>query len=121
MTGSVRAAEDPSADRRARTLWWAALATGGFALALGVVVVTAGLVGDQLLHPGLAGALRAGWIGLYAGVGVYLAWRRPAWGLGVLMTTVAALTAVACLDASPARSPTRCRASSRSPSCRWRP
>ncbi len=99
MTGSVRAAEDPSADRRARTLWWAALATGGFALALGIVVVTAGLVGDQLLHPGLAGALRAGWIGLYAGVGVYLAWRRPAWGLGVLMTTVAALTAVACLDA----------------------
>ena len=99
MTGPVRAAEDPSADRRARTLWWAALATGGFALALGVVVVTAGLVGDQLLHPGLAGALRAGWIGLYAGVGVYLAWRRPDWGLGVLMTTVAALTAVACLDA----------------------
>ena len=99
MTGPVRAAEDPSADRRARTVWWAALATGGFALALGVVVVTAGLVGDQLLHPGLAGALRAGWIGLYAGVGVYLAWRRPDWGLGVLMTTVAALTAVACLDA----------------------
>jgi signal transduction histidine kinase len=105
MTGPVRAAGDPSADRRPRTLWWASLATGGFALALGVVVVTAGLVSDQLLHPGLAGALRGGWIGLYAGVGLYFARRRPEWGLGVLMTTVAALTAVACVDAFPGQVP----------------
>ena len=80
MTGPVREAEEPPAGRRARTLWWATLATAGVALALGAVVVTATLVGDQLLHPGLAGALRAGWIGLYAAVGVYLAWRRPEWG-----------------------------------------
>jgi signal transduction histidine kinase len=99
MTGSVREAEEPSAWRRARALWWATLASAAVALVLGVVVVTATLVGDQLLHPGLAGALRAGWIGLYAGVGVYLAWRRPEWGLGVLMTTLAAIAAVACLDA----------------------
>jgi signal transduction histidine kinase len=99
MTGPVRAAEDPRTDRRARALWWATLATAGFAVALGTVVVTEALVGDRLLHPGLAGALRAAWIGLYAGVGVYLAWRRPEWGLGVLMTTLAAMGAVASLDA----------------------
>ena len=101
MTSPVRAAEDPSAGRRERTLWWATLATAGFALALGVVVVTATLVGDQLLHPELAGALRACWIGLYAGVGVYLAWRRPDWGLGIIMTTLGAIAAIACLDAFP--------------------
>jgi signal transduction histidine kinase len=99
MTGPVRVAEDRRAGRRARALWWTTLTTAGFALALGAVVVTATLVGDQLLHPGLAGVLRAGWIGLYAVVGLYLAWRRPEWGLGVLMTTLAALAAVASLDA----------------------
>ena len=99
MTGPVRAAEEPSAGRRARALWWATLASAAVALGLGVVVVTMTFVGDRLLHPELAGALRAAWIGLYAGVGVYLAWRRPDWGLGVLMAALGALAAVASLDA----------------------
>jgi signal transduction histidine kinase len=99
MTGFPGAVGDPPADRRERALWLATLATAGAALALGVLVVTVSLVGDQLRHPELAAALRAGWIGLYAGVGVYFAWRRPAWRLGVLMTTLAAIAAIASLDA----------------------
>ena len=78
----------PSGGPAARALWWAALATAGFALALGRRRRRGHARGRPASASGSRRALRAGWIGLYAGVGLYLAWRRPEWGLGVLMTTL---------------------------------
>lgn len=84
---------------RPRAAWPAAVATAAFAIALGAPLVVAALVGDVLRYPASAAGLRAAWIGLYAVVGLYFAWRRPEWELGLLMTSVGAIAAVASLDA----------------------
>jgi len=87
------------AARRPRAAWPAAVATAALAVALGTPLVVAALLGDQLRHPATAAGLRAAWIGLYAGVGLYFAWRRPEWELGLLMTSLGAIAAIASLDA----------------------
>ncbi len=84
---------------RDRTAWHAALALAAFAVALGAPLVVAAATAGHLEHPGVAAALRAAWIGLYAGVGLWFARMRSQRRLGVTMTACAAIAAVACTDA----------------------
>jgi signal transduction histidine kinase len=99
IRGFFGRAGTPAADSEPRPMWQAALVVAAIAVVLGGPLVIAALVGDQLRYPGTAAALRACWIGLYAGVGLYFARTRPEWRLGLLMTTVGAVSAVASVDA----------------------
>ncbi|MGD9573110.1 MAG: histidine kinase, partial [Thermoleophilia bacterium] len=78
-----------------------AAVTAVFALALGTPLVVIATTADHLVHPDAAAALRAGWIGLYALVGLWFARTRTHTRLGLVMTGCAALSAVAATDVLP--------------------
>jgi signal transduction histidine kinase len=79
----------------------AALGIGAFAVTLGAPLVVIAATGDHLEYPLAAAALRAGWIGLYAVAGLYFARTRANRRLGLIMTTIAAVTAIASTDVLP--------------------
>ena len=81
--------------------WPAAVATAAVAVALGGPLVVLAATGDELRHPALAAALRSAWIGLYALVGLWFARRRRQWRVGLAMTALALVAAIAGLDALP--------------------
>ncbi len=81
--------------------WYVALGTAGFAVALGTPLVVAAATGDHLRYPVAAAVLRACWIGLYAVVGLALARGEGQRRLGLMMTSCAALGAIASTDVLP--------------------
>lgn len=99
--GSPPTGGAPPANLGRRLAWPLTVATAVATLVLGIPLVVASAVGDQLRYPAVAAALRACWIGLYALVGLYLVRRRSHWRLGALMAAVGALSAVTALDALP--------------------